>query len=189
MSYILENIKESIEVHKKLADNTYIDILTKIAEAHVRTLRKGGKILIFGNGGSASDSLHIAAELVGRFVKERRGLPAISFASNISNLTAIGNDYGYENVFLRQIEALAVSGDIAFGLSTSGNSKNIIKAFEYAKNNKITTVAFVGEKKCALNDLADYIFHAPSKYTARIQECHILAAHIICGFIEKELFD
>jgi len=178
----LENV---ISINRYLADN--IDSLLNIAEQVTLALGKGNKVLIFGNGGSAADAQHIAAELVGRFCKERMPLPAIALTTNTSSLTAIANDYGYEELFARQVKGLAKEGDIVIGISTSGNSANVIRGIEQAKALKVVTIAFTGSGG-NLSGLADYELAIPSTDTPRIQEAHITAGHIICYLVEEALF-
>jgi len=146
------------------------------------------KQVLAGNGGSAADAQHIAAELVGRYGFDRPSLPSLSLTTDTSNLTAIGNDYGYDKVFSRQLEGMGQRGDLFIGISTSGNSKNIINAFEVAKEKGITTVALVGRDGGAMAKMADMAIVVPSESTPRIQESHILIGHIICDIIEKEIF-
>ncbi len=164
--------------------------VNEIALTAADCFRAGGKILICGNGGSASDALHIAAELVGRFKMERRALSCIALNANISSVTAISNDYGYDSVFSRQLEAFATPGDIFIGISTSGNSKNVINAFYRAKELGLKTIGFCGASGGIMKheNLCDILLCAPSQETARIQEMHILAGHIICKLIEEILF-
>lgn len=164
------------------------DLIRRMAEEWAGALGAGGKVLIFGNGGSAADSQHIAAELVGRFSKERRALPAIALTVNTSNLTAISNDYSYEDVFARQVEALGRPGDVAVGISTSGNSPNVVKALERAKAIGLSTEAWTGQRggKCA--QMAGIAFKAPSNDTPRIQELHITVGHVVCDLVEQALF-
>ncbi len=184
---VSESICEDIEIKKALLKTQLNDII-RLAGAMISTIKKGNKILIFGNGGSASDSLHITAELVGRFQKERRALPAIALTSNISSITAIGNDYSFDNVFERQIEALGKNGDMAIGISTSGNSKNVILGILKASRLGLKTAAFTGKKGGRLARIADIAIKVPSHNTPRIQESHITIAHIICEIIEDALF-
>jgi len=151
-------------------------------------LRGGKKLLLFGNGGSAADAQHIAAEFVGRFIPDRPALPAISLVTDTSALTALGNDYGYNAVFSRQIEALGVSGDIAIGISTSGTSPNIIAALDVAKKNGLLTIGFTGETGGKMHDRTDILFCVPSKVTPRIQETHLMLAHILCELVDRDLY-
>ncbi len=182
--YIKKQIELSIEIKKQCLDNSIVDLLNKIGHIIIDSLKDNKKIIIFGNGGSAADAQHIAAELIGRFEVERAGLPAIALSCNTSNITAIGNDYGFENIFSRQIEALGHNGDIAIGISTSGNSANIINALEKSLHKGLITFGFTGSSKCKMDEICDSVFHAPSTTTAKIQECHIMAGHIICGMID-----
>ena len=161
-------------------------VLEAIARAMVSTLRAGGKILWCGNGGSAGDSQHLAAELVGRYRRERRGMASVALTTDSSALTSIANDYGYEAVFSRQVEALGVEGDLLVGISTSGNSQNVVAALEAARRQGMATVAFTGAGGGRMVKLADYLFAVASKETARIQEAHILAGHMLCDWIEMD---
>lgn len=156
-----------------------LEVLTKIAEAMAETLRSGHKILLCGNGGSAADSQHIAAEFVGRFKQDRRSLAALALTTDTSILTAIGNDYSYEQIFSRQVEGLGEKGDLLIALSTSGNSKNILEAVKAAKAKGITTVGFTGNRGGALKSLTDLCFLAQSSETPHIQEVHITALHAL----------
>lgn len=159
-------------------------LLEQIAEVMSAAITAGKKILWCGNGGSAADAQHLAAELVGRFRCERRGLPSIALTTNTSILTAIGNDYGYERVFQRQVEALCTRGDVLVGISTSGNSKNVCAALETARAIGAYTVALTGEGGGAMSDIAELALRIPSKDTARIQEAHILCGHMLCDWVE-----
>lgn len=188
MKQLIENlVKESIETKKQLLNDVQAGQIEQIARKMIAALSVGKKVLAFGNGGSASDAQHLVGELVSRFQVERKALPAIALNSNVCNLTAIGNDYGYDKVFSRQVEALVQHGDIVIGFSTSGKSPNVIAAIETAKKAGAYTVGFCGERG-ALKDLADICFTVPSHVTARIQECHILAVHIVCQLVEEHLF-
>jgi len=151
------------------------------------SLAAGGKLLIAGNGGSAADAQHIAAELTGRFVRERKPLPAIALHANTSALTAIGNDYGYEQVFARELSALASPGDVLLAISTSGNSKNILRAIEAARSKKLAVIGLTGESGGHLRAACDLCLCVPSKSTARIQEMHITIGHAICELLEEAL--
>lgn len=175
---ILETLKEGIEGRVKDA----------IGLMH-QCIYNCGKILIMGNGGSAADAQHFAAELVGRFKMERAAMPAIALTTDSSVMTAIGNDYGYDLIFCRQIEALAQPGDVVIGISTSGNSQNVIKAMARAKQCGCLTIGFTGSKKGSINDYSDVLFTVPSTDTPIIQECHITLIHIICELLEIGLFD
>jgi len=165
-----------------------LEALIRATEVVTRTLQLGHKLLLCGNGGSASQSQHIAAEFVGRYLKERPGVPAIALTTDTSNLTAIGNDYGFELVFARQIEALAQSGDVLIGLSTSGRSANVLKAVEVAKSRGLTTIGFTGGEGKPLSDQVDIAIVVPSKSTPHIQEAHIAMLHALCGAVEAALF-
>jgi len=182
-------IKQEFNEHLKTLDATTKSIestLEVAANICIDSLKQGGKILIFGNGGSAADAQHIAAELVGRYKLERKGLSAIALSTDTSSLTAIANDYGYEHVFSRQIEALANPEDAAIGISTSGNSSNVINALQLAKNIGCKSIGLTGKSGGDMNKLCDVNLVIPAKDTARIQEMHILLGHIICHLIEQE---
>lgn len=185
LSLIKKNLEESAGIKKALLKQA--PLIDKIAKETVSLLKKGGKAVIFGNGGSASDSQHMAAELVGRFNKEKRPVPAIALTANTSILTAIGNDYGYEYSFSKQIEAIGKKGDIAFAISTSGNAKNVTEAVLVAKKIKIKTVGLSGKGGGQLSKICDISLVVPSDSTARIQEAHITIIHIICALIEEAL--
>jgi len=164
------------------------DKFMEFCDVVVEALKRGNKIIFCGNGGSAADAQHLTAEFTGRFSLERRPLPAIALNTNVSAITAIANDYGYDEIFLRQTQALAQSGDVLIGISTSGNSKNIVKAFEYANSIGVTTVAFTGESGGKMKEIADILLNVPSVCTPRIQETHITLGHIMCEIVEKTLF-
>jgi D-sedoheptulose 7-phosphate isomerase len=163
--------------------------LEAIALAMTTTLRAGGKILWCGNGGSAGDSQHLAAELVGRFKRERRGMPSIALTTDTSILTAIANDYGFEAVFARQVEALGEAGDMLVGITTSGNSGNVVCAMEVARALGMVTVGFTGAGGGKLTALTDHLFAVDSRATERIQEAHILAGHMLCDWIERDFVE
>jgi D-sedoheptulose 7-phosphate isomerase len=186
MKNIIENdLRESMQLTETVI-KCQLNAIQDIADAFIACLKKGRKIMLFGNGGSAADAQHIAAELMGRFEKNRQSLAAISLATNTSTLTAIANDFGYEEVFSKQIEALGKSGDIAVGISTSGRSKNVIAALKKAKALGLMTVCFSGGAKDELAKLCDLALVVDSSRTCRIQEIHIKIAHIICGLVEAE---
>lgn len=188
MDYIKSQILRSIEATQTiLEDVVFLDKIKKIAEMIVECYKNNGKVLFAGNGGSASDCEHLACELVSKMNLDRQALNAISLTTNTSILTAISNDFGFENVFSRQIEALGVSGDIFIAISTSGNSKNIIKTLEQAKKQGLVTVGFTGESICLMDNLCDVLLKVPSNCTPTIQEVHILLGHIICGIVEENL--
>ena len=185
---IIATFQASIDTKQALInDKKRLEGLLEVAKVASTTIKAGHKIMLCGNGGSAADSQHIAAELIGRFEKERRSMAAIALTTDTSALTAIGNDYGYDQVFARQVEGLGQSGDLLIGISTSGNSKNVVKAMEVAQSKGIRTVALVGDKpEGAMQAIADYVLAAPSTNTARIQECHILIMHTLCQLVESE---
>lgn len=159
-------------------------VIEAMAERTVMCLREGGKICFFGNGGSAADSQHLATEFVVRFCHNRRALPSIAFTTDTSILTACANDFGFEAVFARQVEALCRPGDIVVGISTSGGSANVVRGLEFARSEGITTFAFTGEKGGACGEHADFALPVPSPVTARVQECHLIAGHLICELAE-----
>jgi len=183
---IKDILLESIQIKEDLLRNNITKII-EIADLAVESLKKGGKIMLFGNGGSASDSQHIAAEFVGRFKKERPGLPAIALTANTSILTAIANDYGYESVFSRQIEALGRKEDLVIGISTSGKAKNVTSGLKQAKKIGIKTIALSGADGGEIAKIADVSLVIHSSTTARIQEAHIIVGHIICDLAEQAL--
>jgi D-sedoheptulose 7-phosphate isomerase len=186
LKLVTKRLRESIEVKEAiLADGGLLELIHEVAVACIRALECGGKIILFGNGGSAADAQHITAELVGRYLQNRRALAAIALTTNTSNLTAIGNDYSYEEVFSRQIEAIGNKDDLAIGISTSGNSKNVIHALIAARKKEITTVGITGSDGGRLRNEADYCLCIPSEHTPRIQEAHIVVAHILCEIIEE----
>lgn len=170
------------------ADKALLNQVIESAETIVATLRNGGKVLLAGNGGSAADAQHIAGEFVSRFHYDRPGLAAIALTTDTSILTAIGNDYGYERLFSRQVQALGREGDVFVGISTSGNSANVIAAFEEAQKMKLTTIGFTGAKGGKMLDLCDITLRMPSTETPKIQEGHIAIGHIICGLVEAAMF-
>ncbi|NOS96626.1 MAG: D-sedoheptulose 7-phosphate isomerase [Methylotenera sp.] len=161
-------------------------LISEVGIAMQNTIKNGGKILLMGNGGSAADSQHIAAEIVGRFKKERKGLPAIALTTDTSIITSVGNDYGYDYIFSRQIEALCRPEDLVIGLTTSGNSANVVSAIEAAKTIGATTVGLTGGTGGKLNALCDYNIVIPSNVTARIQEAHIFVGHSLCEILESD---
>jgi D-sedoheptulose 7-phosphate isomerase len=182
-------IKEFLAHQETIAKviETMQEPLLEASKLAVETLRAGNKVLLCGNGGSAADAQHIAAELTGRYKTERRGLPGIALTTDTSALTAIGNDYGYDRVFDRQVEALAQKGDLLIGISTSGNSKNVINALKVAREMGCKTLGLTGRDGGAMNELCDINLVVPSNDTPRIQEMHILFAHTICQIIDNEL--
>jgi D-sedoheptulose 7-phosphate isomerase len=188
LTLIRTRIEESIQTKTLIInDLALITIISKLADAIVETLNVNGKLLLCGNGGSASDALHIAGELVGRFQKERQAWPAVVLNADVATMTSIANDYGYDEVFARQIDAHMKKEDILLGISTSGNSSNIIRAFIQARERGGKTALLSGKGGGALKDLADFPIIVPSDVTARIQESHICIAHIICELVENRL--
>ena len=175
-------------VSNMVSDPTLLSLLFEIANECLNRLQTGNKLLFAGNGGSAADCQHMAGEYVSRFLIERNGLPAIALTTDTSILTAIGNDYGYEMVFSRQIEALGRKGDLLFAYSTSGNSQNILKAVETAKKMGISVVGMTGLNRGKLDTMCDFIFKTPSMRTPQIQEGHLIAGHAICALVEKQFF-
>ncbi len=180
-------IQESICVKEGLI-NSRLEVISQIAEAAIACLKNEGKIIIFGNGGSAADSQHVAAEMVGRFQKERKALSAIALTTDTSILTSLANDYGFNSVFSRQVEALAKSNDLVIAISTSGNSENVILACQKAREMKLKTVSLTGSSGGKLSKITDISLNVPSDNTARIQEAHICCLHAICEIVEQELF-
>jgi D-sedoheptulose 7-phosphate isomerase len=182
---IIRQLNEAIEIKQNLQKNTHTLII--IAEQIIKVFNDGNKLVVFGNGGSASDAQHIVAELIGRFQLERPPLPAIALNCNTSSLTAIANDYTYADIFVRQVQALVKQGDAVLGISTSGNSPNVLLGIAEAKKMGAITIAFTGQGG-KLKDTADYTLSIPSSQPPRIQEAHITAGHIICYLVEEALF-
>lgn len=181
-----DRIQRSLDVKKELLlDAGLRSLIVKAALRIVDSLRAGGKVFFFGNGGSAADAQHLAAEFAGRYTKERPALSAVALGVNLSSTTSIGNDYGFDVLFARELEALGKPGDVAVGISTSGNSRNVIRALEIAKLRSIYTVALTGASGGALRNIADCALCVPAQETPRIQECHILVGHIICELVEE----
>lgn len=188
-SYVKDQVKKSYETKQAIyANEELLDTIVDVAQRCVDLYKTDKKTMLAGNGGSAADAQHIAAELVGRYGFDRPSIPSLALTTDTSNLTAIGNDYGYDQVFSRQLEGMGQEGDIFIGISTSGNSVNIVNAFESAKKKGITTVALVGRDGGKMAQMADVSIIIPSNSTPRIQESHILVGHIICDIIEKEIF-
>jgi len=182
---VIGQIRESSSLCESMAEQA--ETIVEIADQMTRAFRRGNKVLLFGNGGSAADAEHIAAELAGKFTLFRDPLPAVALTTNTASLTAIGNDFGYEEVFARQLRGLVTKGDVAIGISTSGASPNVIKAIEEANRHGAVTVAFTGAQG-KLKESAQLVLSIPSTDTPRIQEAHMLAGHIICGLVEQSLF-
>lgn len=186
---IKDIIEESVLVKNKLlADDALLKTIGDIVQLIVDAFRQGHRVYFCGNGGSAADAQHLAAEFSGRFYRDRDALPAEALHCNSSYLTAVANDYGYELVYARLIKGIAMAGDVLVGLSTSGNSDNILRAFETAREKAVATVAFTGYSGGKLKALSDYLVNIPSSDTPRIQESHILVGHIICQIVEEQYF-
>jgi D-sedoheptulose 7-phosphate isomerase len=186
---VLAHLRRSKEaVERVAADGKFIAATVAIAGRIAASLKAGGKVLLAGNGGSASDAQHIAAELVGRLVDDRAPLAAIALTTDTSALTAIGNDYGFEHVFERQIRALGRNGDVFIGISTSGRSPNVVTALKAARELGLTTIGFTRDGQTPMHALCDIVLAVPSEETALIQQIHITAAHAICHLVERELF-
>jgi len=189
-SYITTQLEETLRVMSMMSmDNELPKTIEAIAAACINSLRSGGKLLLAGNGGSAADAQHMAGEYVSRFAFDRPGLPAISLTTDTSILTAIGNDYGYEMLFARQLQALGRKGDVFIAYTTSGKSPNIIAALQEAKKLGIICVGMTGNRGGPLLDLCDYVLEAPSSETPKIQEGHAVLGHILCGLVERTLFE
>jgi D-sedoheptulose 7-phosphate isomerase len=186
---IVKSFEESIQVKEKFIDEKNIDRIIEVAKVIAKAFNDGKKILLFGNGGSATDASHIAAEFINRFKRERPGLPAIALNTDMSVITSIANDYDFSEIFSRQIKALAEDGDIIVAISTSGSSPNILKAMDVSKRKRLTTVAFTGSKGDKFASKATYAFIVPSDSTPRIQETHIVIGHVICQMVEEILFE
>lgn len=183
----LKHIRDSIHVKERLI-KTSLRAITQVADEIVRAYQRGNKVLWFGNGGSAADAQHLSAELVGKFYIRRKALESVALTSNTSILTAVGNDYDFSQIFARQVEALVRQGDIVIGISTSGDSLNVVCGVERAKREGAVTVAFTGATGGKLKASADYLVAVPSTDTPRIQEAHLMIGHIICYLVEAELF-
>ncbi len=179
-------LSEAIALHQQVRA-AGLDQAVAAAGAIVGALRNGGKVLVFGNGGSAADAQHMATELVGRFVRERRGYAAVALTTDGCVLTSIANDYGYDRVFARQVEALGQPGDVAVGITTSGSSANVVSALETARGLQLTTIALTGRDGGAAGRSADLHINVPSAVTPRVQEVHMTLLHIICDLVETEL--
>jgi len=178
------NVERSLEVHGRILP-ACLPAMTKAADALISAYSTGHKAIFFGNGGSAADAQHLAAEFVGRYLRERAPLPALALNANSSAVTAISNDYGYAEVFARQLEALAIAGDVAVGISTSGNSPNVIQALRAARRLGLFTIGLTGASGGAMREVVDVLIAAPADETPRIQECHILIGHALCDAVEQ----
>jgi len=188
--YVLESFNNSIKTKQAiLEDESFLLSIHKIADKITEAMKTGNKLLIAGNGGSAADAQHVAGEFVNRFHFDRPGLPCIALTTDTSVLTAVGNDYAFAQVFRKQIEALGKAGDVFIGITTSGNSPNILEAMKLCKEKSIATVGLTGQKTGTIDEFCDYVLKVPSSDTPRIQEAHILIEHIICGIVEASIFN
>ncbi|MCG6968242.1 MAG: D-sedoheptulose 7-phosphate isomerase [Gammaproteobacteria bacterium] len=186
---IKAQLRTSLEIKQQLLSNdSFLQLIEEVTNRCIQAFRHGNKVMFAGNGGSASDALHLAAEFVGRYEQDRSGIPALALSANTSTVTAVANDYGYEAIFQRQIQALGREGDVFFGLSTSGRSPNVVAAIQECKRLGIVTVGMTGSGGGDMLELCDYCLRIPSDNTARIQESHITVGHIICSMVERTLF-
>ena len=186
---ILKAFEESIIIKEKFINEKNIDKIIDVAKIIANAFNDGKKLILFGNGGSATDASHIAAEFINRFKRERPGLPAISLNTDMAVITSIANDYDFSEVFAKQLKSLADEGDIVIAISTSGNSPNVLKAMDIAKKKRLITVAFTGIKGERFASKATYAFVVPSDNTPRIQETHIMLGHVLCQMVEEILFE
>lgn len=188
-SYVVSQISETQRIMSMmLADAKLLGVVQQAAEACIRSLKQGGKALFAGNGGSAADAQHMAGEFVSRFAFDRPGLPAIALTTDTSILTAIGNDYGYEQLFARQVQALGQRGDLLIGYSTSGKSPNILLALQEARARGLVTIGMTGNRGGPMRESCDHFMEVPSADTPKIQEGHLVLGHILCGLVESSLF-
>lgn len=188
-AFIKNQIEATIRVKQTIfANDNTIRLIEEVSKQAVEIYKRGNKVILAGNGGSAADAQHLAGEFVSRFFFDRPGLPAIALTTDTSIMTAIGNDYGYECLFSRQVQANGVKGDMFIGISTSGNSPNILMAMEECRKKGIITVGLTGQSGGKMEELCDHCFRVPSEETPRIQEAHIMIGHIICSIVEAELF-
>lgn len=181
-----QNIESSIQVHNRVLDACLPSMIAAV-DALISAYRSGHKAIFFGNGGSAADAQHLAAEFLGRYLRERRAMPALALHANTSAVTAIANDYGYDHVFSRQLQGFAVAGDVAVGISTSGNSKSVLEALTVARKMGVVTIGLSGASGGRMRELVDVLIAAPTGETPRIQECHILIGHAICDAVEQAM--
>lgn len=188
---MISEITSQLAAHREViarVEQELTPLIVEMVELMVDTFRRGGKVLVMGNGGSAADAQHFVAEIVGRFKMERRGLPALALSTDTSILTAIGNDYGFDRVFSRQVEALASPGDLVIGISTSGNSPNVLLALQLARETGCRSVGLLGKDGGSIKDVCDLALIVPTNDTPRVQEAHITMIHIVCDLLEKTLF-
>ena len=189
MKEIVNRLHENIIIINRIIDSpNVIKSIDNAINLITKSFKKGNKVIFIGNGGSAADAQHLSAEFSGKFLLKRSGLPAIALTTNTSTITAISNDFGYEAVFQRQLEGISVGGDVLFGISTSGNSKNILNAMQYARQNSVSVIGLTGNGGGIMKDYCDILIHVQSENTPKIQECHIIIDHIICEMVEKQLF-
>lgn len=186
--WMLEEVAEKVQLMQDIQTSGYLDAVEESGKRLTEIIKQGGKILLAGNGGSAADAQHFAGEIVGRFLIERDSIPAMSLCVDPSVMTCIGNDYGYDKVFSRQVQGLGNSGDAFIGISTSGNSENIIQAIEEARKKEMLVIGFLGKDGGKIKDLCDIALVVPSGHTPRIQEIHTFTVHLLCEMIEKEIF-
>lgn len=186
MPWLEAQVEESVQVHEVVRQQ--LPTVLEVAETLVETFRDGGHVFFFGNGGSAADAQHWAAELSGRFYRDRAPLPAVALTTNTSAVTAIANDDGYDEVFVRQLAGQSAAGDVAVGISTSGNSANVVRALRYAQDNGLVTAGFTSEGAGDMDAFCDHSIDIPSDDVARIQEGHLLCGHLLCAVVERELF-
>lgn len=187
--YFVEQLKQTADLIVKMqADSNMINLMETVSDVCVKCLKNGGKILLAGNGGSAADAQHIAGELVSRFAFDRPGLAAVALTTDTSIMTAIGNDYGYEKLFERQLQAIGRSGDVFLAYSTSGSSPNIVAAIKEAKKNGLVCIGLTGNRNGEMVAHCDYVFAVPSSITPKIQEGHLIIGHTLCGIIEEKIF-
>ncbi len=187
MSDVAKELKESIAVKEGLLAGA-ITTIEEMARVMVGGLKAGNTIYLMGNGGSAADAQHIAGEMIGRFGRERKALPVLALTTDSSVITAIANDYGYDSCFEKQVEAFVKGGDVVIGISTSGNSRGVLRAIRLARERGAATIGLTGQDGGGLKDLVDVCLQVPSGNTPRIQECHITVGHILCSIIEEKLF-
>ena len=184
---VVETLETTARLHAALAGGPAVETIARAGDVLVEVLRAGGQVLAFGNGGSAADAQHFVAELVGRFERQRRGFPAVALTTDPSIVTAVANDDGFETVFARQVEALGRAGDLAVGITTSGNSPNVVRGLEAAKARGLRTIALTGHDGGAAGRLAEVHVNVPEAVTARVQEAHMTVLHLLCAFVDREV--
>jgi D-sedoheptulose 7-phosphate isomerase len=184
---VIETLATAARLHAALADGPAVEAIARAGDTLVRVLGAGGQVLAFGNGGSAADAQHFVAELVGRFERTRRGFPAVALTTDPSIVTAVSNDFGFEAVFARQVEAFGRAGDLAVGITTSGNSPNVVRGLEAAKARGLRTIALTGNDGGAAGRLAEVHVNVPAAVTARVQEAHMTVLHLLCAFVDREV--